>query len=127
MNETTKKIYFYLTWYKTAYHYTPSQAQIAEACKCSPTRVIVLLKELAKAGYIELFLLPCGAIDVNIKIDPTRPWVANMRFSPKGVPILTSEIPLKLYIWGRDKAEPVVVLSEKDLIKEQLKKSGVRV
>ena len=127
MNETMKRIYFYLTWYKTAYHYTPSQAQIEEACKCSPTRIALLLRGLARAGYIDLYELPDGAIDVNIKVDPTRPWVANMRFSPKGTPILTSEIPIKLYIWGRDKTEPVVVLSEKDLIKEQLKKSGVRV
>jgi hypothetical protein len=86
-----------------------------------------LLQGLARAGYIELYLLPDGAIDVTIKIDPTRPWVANMRFSPKGTPILTSEIPIKMYVWSRDKTEPVVVLSEPDLIKEQLRKSGVRV
>lgn len=127
MTATTEKLYLYLAWFVKAYKHAPSQAMIAEAIGISPTRVTVVLKDLAKMGYIELYLFPDGMIDVKIKVDPIRPWVANLRFTRTGTPVLTSEIPLKLYVWPLDRTEPIEVLNEPDLVKEQLKRKGIKV
>jgi hypothetical protein len=86
-----------------------------------------MLRDLAKAGYIELYVFPDKMIDIKLKVDPIRPWVANIRFTQRGTPILTSEIPLKLYIWPKGSVVPVEAVSEPDLLKEQLKKKGIKV
>lgn len=127
MTKTMEKLYLYLAWFLKAYRHTPSQDMIAEACGISVVRVENMLRDLAKAGYIELYVFPDKMIDIKLKIDPIRPWVANIRFTQRGTPILTSEIPLKLYIWPKGSVVPVEAVSEPDLLKEQLKKKGIKV
>lgn len=127
MTKTMEKLYLYLAWFLKAYRHAPSQDMIAEACGISVIRVEKMLRDLAKAGYIELYVFPDKMIDIKLKIDPIRPWVANIRFTQRGTPILTSEIPLKLYIWPKGSVVPVEAVSEPDLLKEQLKKKGIKV
>ena len=127
MTPTMEKLYLYLAWFLKAYRHAPSQDMIAESCGVSVVRVEVLLKDLARAGYIELYVFPDKMIDIKLKIDPIRPWVANIRFTQRGTPILTSEIPLRLYIWPKGSSTPVEAVSEPDLLKEQLKKKGIKV
>ena len=125
MNRTLERLYLTLYWRLKAYGYPPSMADLATACGVEQTAVLHQLKQLAKTGYIKLYLYDSGDYNVKFLIEPKREWVINVELNGAGQPrVIRSEIPVKIYVWtGRP--EPMVYVSQKDLDKAELIKKGI--
>lgn len=127
MNETLERLYLTLYWRKKAYGYPPSIAKLATACKLSPMRIEEHLKNLAKQGYIKLYLYQDGDYNVEFLVEPKRPWVVNLEVDSMGrIKEIISEIPLQVYVHDGH-AEPLVLYSRKTLDKTELIKKGIMV
>lgn len=127
MNKTLERLYLTLYWRKKAYGYPPSMADLATACKLSPMMIEEHLKNLAKAGYIKLYLYQDGDYNVEFLVEPKREWVVNIEMDSMGrIKDVISEIPLQIYIHDGH-TEPLIVHSRKTLDKTELIKKGIMV
>lgn len=127
MNKTLEKLYLTLYWRKKAYGYPPSMADLSTACGLTPMIIEKHLKNLAKAGYIKLYLYQDGDYNVEFLIEPKREWVVNLELDSQGrIRNIISEIPLQVYVHDGH-AEPLILHSRKTLDKTELIKKGIMV
>lgn len=126
MNKTLERLYLTLYWRQKAYGYPPSLNELAEMADVSQTTVMQRLKELATQGYIKLFLYDNGDYNVKFIIEPKREWVVNIRYRNGEIDSITSEIPIKVYVWDKY-IEPRIYQSRKTLDKAELIKKGIMV
>lgn len=126
MNKTLERLYLTLYWRQKAYGYPPSLNELAEMAGISQTMVMQRLKELATQGYIKLFLYDNGDYNVKFIIEPKREWVVNIRYKNGEIDSITSEIPIKVYVWDKY-IEPRIYQSRKTLDKAELIKKGIMV
>ena len=125
MNRTLERLYLTLYWRKKAYGYPPSLADLATACQLSPMIIEQHLKNLAKAGYIKLYLYKDGDYNVEFLIEPKREWVVNIEMDSHGrIKDVISEIPLQIYVHN-GQPEPLLLHSRKTLDKTELIKKGI--
>lgn len=126
MSPTAEKIYLFLAWWIKAYGYAPPKTTIAQRCQCSDLQVESWLNKLASRGYIKLYNYSDGNYNVKIMLDPTRPWQAVLHLDKRGkAKMLISELPIQLHVWREDSLVPDIIVSERDLMKEELKKKGI--
>lgn len=126
MTKNAEKIYLFLAHWIKAYGYSPPKTTICEHCGVSELQVDKWLHNLANRGYIKLYKYDDGSYKATIMIDPTTPWDAVLHVDDKGRPTrLVSELPLRLHIFREKQIVPEVVMSEKDLLKERMKKAGI--
>lgn len=126
MPKTAEKLYLFLAWWIKAYGYSPPKTTIAEMVGISEFAIDKWLNILATRGFIRLYKYQDGSYNAEVVVDPTRPWQAVLELGKNGLPVrLISEIPLQLHIFKPGDFRPDIVLAEKDLIKENLKKRGV--
>lgn len=126
MTPTAERIYLFLAWWIKAYGYAPPKTTIAERCQCSDLQVESWLNKLASRGYIKLYNYNDGSYNVKIMLDPTRPWQAVLQVDEHGrLKSLTSELPIQLHVWRGKSFIPDVIVSERDLMKQELKKKGI--
>ncbi|MCQ2608987.1 MAG: hypothetical protein MJ197_09930 [Bacteroidales bacterium] len=126
MNKTLERLYLTLYWRQKAYGYPPSLNELAEMANVSQTMIMQRLKELATQGYIKLFLYDNGDYNVKFIIEPKREWVVNIRYRNGEIDSITSEIPIKVYVWDKY-IEPRIYQSRKTLDKAELIKKGIMV
>lgn len=127
MNRTLERIYLTLYWRLKAYGYPPPMAELAESCGTEQTTILNHLRELARTGYIKLYLYENGDYNVKFLIEPKREWVINIELNGAGQPrSIRSEIPVKIYVWS-GRPEPMVYISQKELDKAELIKKGILV
>ena len=126
MNKTLERLYLTLYWRQKAYGYPPSLNELAEMADVSQTTIMQRLKELATQGYIKLFLYDNGDYNVKFIIEPKREWVVNIRYKNGEIDSITSEIPIKVYVWDKY-IEPRIYQSRKTLDKAELIKKGIMV
>lgn len=126
MNKTLERLYLTLYWRQKAYGYPPSLNELAEMADVSQTMVMQRLKELATQGYIKLFLYDNGDYNVKFIVEPKREWVVNIRYRNGEIDSITSEIPIKVYVWDKY-IEPRIYQSRKTLDKAELIKKGIMV
>lgn len=125
MNKRLERIYLTLYWRLKAYGYPPSMADLAEACGISQTTIKDALKNLAKTGYVKLYLYENGDYNVKFLIEPNREWVVNIELNAAGQPrTIRSEIPVRIYVWDGHPV-PKVFVSQKSLDKAELIKKGI--
>lgn len=124
MNKVLEKLYLTLYWRKYAYGYPPALCDLAEMCGTSQTTILKWLKDLAKEGYIKLYLYENDDYNVDFIIKPKREWVVNIETEGNRIKSVRSEIPVKLYIWDGH-AEPLIYISRKTLDKAELIKKGI--
>lgn len=126
MSKTAETIYLFLAWWIKAHGYAPPKTTIASMTGVSDLQIDKWLNELANRGFIRLYRYPDGTYNADIMIDPTRPWLASLFLDTRGEPTrLMSEIPIQLHVFKQGQPRASILLSERDLIKEQLKKQGV--
>lgn len=127
MNKMLERLYLTLYWRQKAYGYPPSLADLANHIDCEQTMVVEYLKNLARAGYIKLYLYKDGDYNVEFLVEPKREWVVNIEMDSHGrIKDVISEIPLQIYIHDGH-AEPIVLHSRKTLDKTELIKKGIMV
>lgn len=125
MNKTLEKIYLTLYWRNKAYGYPPSMSDLASACGVSQTTIRDKLKELARTGYIKLYLYENDDYNVKFLVEPKREWIINIELNGAGKPrLIRSEIPVRIYVWDGH-PEPIVYCSQKSLDKAELIKKGI--
>lgn len=125
MTKTLEKLYLTLYWRLKAYGYPPALSDLAIACNVEQTQILNWLKELARTGYIKLFLYENDDYNVKFLIEPKREWIVNIDMGANGkIQNIKSEIPLKVFVWDGH-AEPLIYLSRKTLDKTELIKKGI--
>lgn len=125
MTKTLEKLYLTLYWRIKAYGYPPALCDLAITCGVSQTTIKGWLKQLARTGYIKLYLYENDDYKVEFLIEPKREWVINIETDSHGrVKDVKSEIPVVLYFWDGH-AEPLVYFSRKTLDKTELIKKGI--
>lgn len=127
MDKTTERIYLTLYWRSKAYGYPPSLSTLAEYCGVAQSTILLWLKKLAKAGYIQLFLYKDGQYNVKFLIEPKREWVVNIEKRGDNIISVTSEIPVRVFVHDGFSPEPKEYLSRKALDKVELVKKGIMV
>ena len=127
MNKVLERLYLTLYWRKKAYGYPPALADLADAVQCEQTTVMEHLKQLARQGYIKLYVYADGDYNVEFLVEPKREWVVNIKVNARGQIIdVLSEIPLQIYVHDGS-PEPAVLHSRKTLDKAELIKKGIMV
>ena len=127
MNKMLERLYLTLYWRQKAYGYPPSLADLANSAGCEQTMVVEHLKNLARAGYIKLFLYKDGDYNVQFLIEPKREWVVNIEMRNGRIADIISEIPLQIYVHDGTSLEPVLLHSRKTLDKAELIKKGIMI
>lgn len=127
MNKVLERLYLTLYWRKKAYGYPPALADLAGAVQCEQTTVMEHLKQLARQGYIKLYVYADGDYNVEFLVEPKREWVVNIKVNARGQIIdVLSEIPLQIYVHDGS-PEPAILHSRKTLDKAELIKKGIMV
>lgn len=128
MNKTLERLYLTLYWRKKAYGYPPALADLADAVQCEQTAIVEQLKNLARAGYIKLYLYKDGDYNVDFLIEPNREWVVNIEINSAGqIRVIVSEIPLQIYVHDGKTPVPTILHSRKTLDKAELIKKGIMI
>lgn len=128
MNKTLERLYLTLYWRKKAYGYPPSLADLATSCGVGQTMIVEQLKNLARQGYIKLYLYKDGDYNVEFLIEPNREWVVNIEINRAGqIKDIVSEIPLQVYVHDGTTPIPTVLHSRKTLDKAELIKKGIMI